>query len=131
MTAIRMAARSLRFSTQVSRSFHASAKRCGEATDASFAKDLKNAKSTPVLVDFYATWCGPCKMIAPILTKVTSESNVKLLKVNVDEAQKVSAEYDISALPTVVGFRDGKEVGRFMGMKDEKFIKNFVDKIKA
>lgn len=83
--------------------------------DETFNQELQ--ADVPVLVDFYADWCGPCRMLAPTLEEISSErSNVKIVKVNVDEAQKIAQQFGIMSIPTLMVFQNGKEVSksRFM-----------------
>ena len=90
------------------------------AKDETFDNDLQ--ADVPVLVDFYADWCGPCRMLAPVLQDISSErSNVKIVKVNVDEAEKVAQRFGIMSIPTLMVFKDGKEVSKKVGLcsKDE------------
>lgn len=71
-----------------------------------FDEEIKEGK---VLVDFYATWCGPCKMLAPIVEKVVNEHpEVKLLRIDVDKNEELSARYNIVSIPTLIYFKDGK-----------------------
>ena len=77
------------------------------------------------LVDFYANWCGPCKMIAPELEKV--ESEVKVVKVDVDNFEKLAKEYGVMSIPTLILFENGKEVKRNIGFMDRDRIQKFVD----
>ncbi len=76
----------------------------------------KQIASGSVIVDFYTDWCGPCKAIAPAFEKLSKEhEGVKFLKVNVEENEEVGALHDVRSIPTFVGFRDGKMVGRIEG----------------
>lgn len=85
-------------------------------TEATFDQEVLNA-STPVLVDFWATWCGPCKMIAPILDEIADEKVgvVKVGKVDVDENQSLSARYGIRAIPTLLLFKGGEIRDQIVG----------------
>jgi thioredoxin 2 len=83
-------------------------------TDANFATVVGGAK--PVVVDFWAAWCGPCRSIAPVIESLASErSDVTFGKLNVDENQRTSAQFNVSSIPTLVFFRNGKEAGRVVG----------------
>jgi len=85
-------------------------------TEANFDQEVLNA-SMPVLVDFWATWCGPCKMIAPIIDEVAGEKvgSVKVGKVDVDENQAISARYGIRAIPTLLLFKNGEVKEQIVG----------------
>ncbi len=85
-------------------------------TDGNFDADvLKSDK--PVMVDFWATWCGPCQMAGPIVDELADDYNakIKIGKLNVDENQATSQKYNVMSIPTVILFKDGKEVGRKVG----------------
>lgn len=84
-------------------------------------KELIKGKT---LVDFYANWCGPCKMIAPELEK--AESEVKVVKVDVDEFEDLAREYGVMSIPTLILFSNGKEVKRNIGFMDKERIEKFV-----
>ena len=82
----------------------------------SFKKEVLE-ESNKVLVDFYADWCGPCKMLSPIVEDVAKEvENVKFVKINVDEAQDLAIKYNIMSIPTLVLIKEGKEVNRVVGL---------------
>ena len=85
-------------------------------------KDLIKEK---ILVDFYANWCGPCKMIAPQLEKV--ESDIKVVKVDVDEFEDLAKEYGVMSIPTLILFNEGKEIKRTIGFIDKEKIEKFID----
>ncbi len=92
-----------------------------EVTNNEFEEEILKSEK-PVLVDFYADWCGPCKMLAPIVEQVATENNdVKVCRINVDEAQDLAVEYGIMSIPTLVVIKNGKEANRAVGVlgKDE------------
>lgn len=85
------------------------------ATTDSFEQEVLQAKGA-VLVDFWATWCGPCQMVGPIVEQLAEEqSEVKIVKVDVDQAQEIAGRYGVLSIPTFVLFKDGKEVRREVG----------------
>lgn len=88
----------------------------------------KGVESGVTLVDFYADWCGPCRMLAPVLEKVAKElhgkANIKQL--DIDRAQQVTSSYQVTSIPTLILFKDGKEVGRLVGLRDADTIKQFI-----
>lgn len=80
-----------------------------------------------VLVDFYANWCGPCKMLAPIMQEIANEnSNIKVVKVNIDEAQDLAEKYDVMSIPTTVAIKNGQEIDRIVGYVGKETILNMV-----
>ena len=88
-------------------------------------ENFKELIKEKTLVDFYADWCGPCKMIAPELEKV--ESEVKVVKVDVDEFEKLAKEYGVMSIPTLILFENGKELKRNIGFMDKDRIQKFVE----
>ena len=80
------------------------------------------------LVDFYATWCGPCRMIAPIIEQLAGElaGKANVVKVDIDQAQQTTNTVQITSVPTLVVFKDGKEVKRVIGVKDFDYLLNLV-----
>lgn len=81
------------------------------------------------LVDFHANWCGPCRMIAPILEQLAEmvEDKAKIAKLDIDEAQSTTATLQITSVPTLILFKDGKEVKRVVGVKDLDYLKDLID----
>ncbi len=89
--------------------------------------DLK--KEGLVLVDFYADWCGPCKMVAPILEQIAEErDDIKIIKVNVDNATDLATTYAVMSIPTMILFKDGKEIDKNIGFLPKDEIINFIEK---
>lgn len=90
-------------------------------TDENFEAEVLKSKR-PVLVDFWAPWCMPCKMVAPILNEIQQENMgiIKVVKINTDENQEVASEYGIMGIPTLILFKDGQEVDRIVGAVPKK-----------
>ena len=86
-----------------------------------FETEVLNAKGT-VIVDFYGTWCMPCKMLAPIVEKVVEENNFKLAKVDVDENEELIRKFGIMSVPTLLIFKDGKQTNSVSGVVSESRI---------
>ena len=87
-------------------------------------ENFKELIKEKVLVDFYANWCGPCKMLGPVLEKVSDE--IKVVKVNVDDNQDLARKYGVMSIPCVILFDNGKEVNRSIGFVPEGKLREFI-----
>ncbi|MCQ2751872.1 MAG: thioredoxin [Coriobacteriales bacterium] len=90
-----------------------------EVNETNFDQEITNYQGQ-CLVDFWATWCGPCRMLAPILEEIAKETNIKICKVNVDENPTISRNFAISSIPAVFAFKDGKKVGCAVGLRPKQ-----------
>ena len=99
-------------------------------TDSSFQDDVLNSES-PVIVDYWAEWCGPCKMIAPILDEVADEYNGKLTvaKINIDENQETPQKYAVRGIPTLMIFKNGEVIGTKVGAMSKSQLSAFIDSV--
>jgi len=95
-------------------------------TDQNFNEEIANGV---VLVDFWATWCGPCKMIAPVLEEIDSEigDQVKIAKLDVDNNQATAAEYQVMSIPTLLLFKDGQQVAKTVGFQPKEALLEFIN----
>ncbi|MBR2590792.1 MAG: thioredoxin [Clostridia bacterium] len=92
-------------------------------TDENFEQEVLKS-DVPVLVDFWAEWCGPCKMLGPVIAQIADEQEgkIKVCKANVDDCMDIAGEYNVASIPTVVLFKDGVEVDRSIGFKPKEAI---------
>lgn len=95
-------------------------------TDSNFKEEIKKGVT---LVDFAAAWCGPCRMMEPIIEEVAKhfENKAAIAKIDLDANQQIAAEFQVSSIPTMILFKDGKEVDRLVGLRDAEAVIEFVD----
>ena len=103
-----------------------------ELSDANFQQEVLD-NSSPALVDFWAEWCMPCKMIAPVIEDIAKEyaGKVKVGKVDTDANREISMKFGISAIPTLLFFKDGQVVKKFVGLQQKADIKKVIDELLA
>ena len=101
-----------------------------EVKDGSFSDEVLNF-SAPVLVDFWAAWCGPCRMVAPVLEEIAKdyEGKIKVAKVNVDENSDTATRYGVMSIPTMMLFKNGEPVETIVGFRQKEALSEIIDKI--
>ena len=101
-------------------------------TQGEFADEVTRC-ATPVVADFYATWCGPCRMLSPMLDKLAGSyaNKIKFVKINVDESPGLAQNFQVQAIPTLIFFKDGKVADRITGVPEEADLKASLDKFAA
>ena len=102
-----------------------------QTIDDAYFEEYITSTASPVLVDFWAEWCGPCKMVAPILDELDSDygESMKIAKVNIDFNLETTSRYDIKTIPTIIFFKNGEPLGRTVGTVSKKQILNKLDEL--
>ncbi len=100
-----------------------------EGTDSNWSKEVENS-SMPVMVDFWAPWCGPCRMVSPVIEKLATKysGKVKVVKVNVDDNQELAMKFNVMSIPTIMLFKDGKAIDQAIGAAPSEFYEKLLVK---
>lgn len=104
-----------------------------EVTDASFQNDVLQS-ATPVLVDFWAPWCGPCRVLGPIVEELAHDNEgkaVKIVKMNIDEHPDTPSQYGVMSIPTIMLFKGGKPVDQMVGVQDKAVLQKKLNELMA
>jgi thioredoxin 1 len=103
-----------------------------ELSDRDFETEVLQS-AEPVLVDFWAPWCGPCRMIAPIVEELATENSgtLKVAKINIDDSPNTAASFGVSSIPTLMIFKNGEVVDRFVGVQPKKRLQDAIDQTKG
>lgn len=97
-----------------------------EITNSNFQSEVLDEEKT-VLIDFFADWCYPCKMMAPVVEEVSKDESIKVGKVNIDENQELAEKYGVESIPTIIVFKNGKEYKRQVGVTDKGTLINLLN----
>ena len=103
-----------------------------ELSDQEFQSEVLQS-AEPVLIDFWAPWCGPCRMIAPIVEELANENagSLKVAKINIDNSPNTAASYGVSSIPTLMIFKNGEVADRFVGVQPKKRLQDAIEQAKA
>lgn len=91
-----------------------------------YEKDFDKLIEEVAVVDFYATWCGPCKMFGPIFEEMANDSSINFVKLDVDKSSEIAREYGVMTIPTIILFRNGKEIKRYTGFMSKEDLEKFI-----
>ena len=91
-----------------------------------YEKDFDKLIENDAVVDFYATWCGPCKMFGPVFEEVADKENINFVKLDVDKDSEIARKYGVMSIPTIILFKNGKEIKRHTGFMSKEDLENFI-----